>query len=74
MACLPCSTKGIGGEYRWRSVASFEGFLRVSGIFIDRIVNLNLELMGVDEICPFVANDGDTGASMIELTLRRWLS
>ena len=53
---------------------SFSGLFRIARIFADRAVKLTLELTGVDEICPFVANDGSIGYSAVEFTLRRCLS
>ena len=42
--------KGHGGP----NVMSYEGYLGITGLFIERVVKWNLELVGVEEICPFM--------------------
>ena len=73
LVCLPYSTECVEGEHR-RNIMSFSGLFRIARIFADRAVKLTLELTGVDEICPFVANDGNIGYSALEFTLKRCLS
>ena len=59
--------EGHGGP----NVMSYEGFLGITGLFIERVVKWNLELVGVEEICPFMEISSNLRSSVFQLTLER---
>ena len=53
------------------NVLSFGGLHRLTKIFINDAINLTLEIIGVEEKCPFLSFDGNIGSPNLEVTLKR---
>ena len=61
-------------EFRWvkgMKVLSFRGLHRLTKIFINDAINLTLEIIGVEEKCPFLSFDGNIGSPNLGVTLKR---